>query len=861
MSNGAQRIAVVAIHGVGDHLPEEMAKAVGGMLESRHSAAGASRYEEFESDSIQARIAPVKVSRAPGGKPHATGGWGPMDALQLAGAQVLSAGAAQQNSIDHVFMEGQLADYQEEGPEDTYEFFRLQGARKADGTFPPKQVHIYDMCWSDLSAVGNAGLRVFGELYQILFHLGSVGVVNVAAAATFFNDKPGVAEKWDRFTTAQKWAAGALAFPVALLNLIILAFAVALFLTAAFAKAASGGQLIAAAIAVIAVAAAVWAYLLLRRGGFSLTTYRIPLIVAMGVAALAALGVIAIKSLQTAPLAREIAQGIVAVLLLAAALVGTAAIASAYDTIRPGAREAFWWILPAVPISAGISLFAAPWTGHRYYAMAVLVRSAEVGFCWLTLSWVAFWASMIWAVFAGRAAVGAVRSSELPGVPSERERASRTNWTARLTIGLPAAIFLLVTFAAWGGLLNAALPLLPRDASLTPHTRPSHGEIQAACEGSADTFCYSPLWVGKGRIKPARTWADEAFYRAGVPFLPVLLAFIGIAILISLYAMAPSSANEVSPPMGANPQASSALGNWLDQGFRFMRWAGRALYLGVLLFPPVMTLFYFRPAWLAPYIAATFPFSKAMGALVAGGAVGALAFGGRLSKLSMGMRAGVRVALDVDNWLREHPSGTNPTARICARYVTLLRYIANWKDAGGLGYDALVIFAHSQGTVITADLLRFLHVEASAAHGFAHYDRSLQRLKEIKLYFFTVGCPLQQLYGLRFPYLYGYACQSGASAPPPEPSDLGVTRWTNAYRTGDYVGRFLWRPGVPPDDPFAPAGPISPAAWDPPSAVPANVLDGPSRAEFAVGPGAHTHYWDKTADQVAEALDATIART
>ena len=172
-----------------------------------------------------------------------------------------------------------------------------------------------------------------------------------------------------------------------------------------------------------------------------------------------------------------------------------------------------------------------------------------------------------------------------------------------------------------------------------------------------------------------------------------------------------------------------------------------------------------------------------------------------------------------------------------------------------------MIFAHSQGTVITADLLRFLHVEASAAHGFAHYDRSLQRLKEIKLYFFTVGCPLQQLYGLRFPYLYGYACQSGASAPPPEPSDLGVTRWTNAYRTGDYVGRFLWRPGVPPDDPFAPAGPISPAAWDPPSAVPANVLDGPSRAEFAVGPGAHTHYWDKTADQVAEALDATIART
>ena len=71
--------------------------------------------------------------------------------------------------------------------------------------------------------------------------------------------------------------------------------------------------------------------------------------------------------------------------------------------------------------------------------------------------------------------------------------------------------------------------------------------------------------------------------------------------------------------------------------------------------------------------------------------MGLLAFGGRLSKLTGGLRTGVRVALDVHNWLREHPEGTNPTARICARYVSLLRHIAQWRDADNNGYDRRVL--------------------------------------------------------------------------------------------------------------------------------------------------------------------------
>ena len=45
-----------------------------------------------------------------------------------------------------------------------------------------------------------------------------------------------------------------------------------------------------------------------------------------------------------------------------------------------------------------------------------------------------------------------------------------------------------------------------------------------------------------------------------------------------------------------------------------------------------------------------------------------------------GFRPVLRVMLDVDNWRREHPRDSNPAARICGRYISLLRHIACWQD-------------------------------------------------------------------------------------------------------------------------------------------------------------------------------------
>jgi len=123
---------------------------------------------------------------------------------------------------------------------------------------------------------------------------------------------------------------------------------------------------------------------------------------------------------------------------------------------------------------------------------------------------------------------------------------------------------------------------------------------------------------------------------------------------------------------------------------------------------------------------------------------------------------------------------------------------------------------------------------------------------------FTMGCPLRDLYGLRFPRLYGWTRDSGDPVMKPLPADLerdpqrapaplglyAVKHWVNAYRSGDYIGRYLWRRT---DDRNT---------WD----VTTVMENSPKSLEFCIGAGSHTHYWDVTAPAIAYRLDALIAQ-
>jgi len=195
------RIAVIAIHGVGDHLPFDMAKSVANMLEDLEDIENGERvprYCAFGASTVRLNVAPVKVQSHAFETPLDDGktgvsekqSWGPMGALYDSNRSVQHPSQAAPDSLDHLFMEGQLAKYKGDGSEDTYEVLRLSGKRRKNAAVGPEhetvgsshpsvpetEVHVYDMFWSDLSGVSKTGLRIFGELYQLTFHLASIGV-------------------------------------------------------------------------------------------------------------------------------------------------------------------------------------------------------------------------------------------------------------------------------------------------------------------------------------------------------------------------------------------------------------------------------------------------------------------------------------------------------------------------------------------------------------------------------------------------------------------------------------------------------------------------------------------------------------
>jgi hypothetical protein len=197
------------------------------------------------------------------------------------------------------------------------------------------------------------------------------------------------------------------------------------------------------------------------------------------------------------------------------------------------------------------------------------------------------------------------------------------------------------------------------------------------------------------------------------------------------------------------------------------------------------------------------------------------------------IRVVLDITLDVANWLRHEPPQETPRARICARFVSLLKYICSWRDLdSNQPYDAIIILSHSQGCVIAADLFRFLVYAAEPGLGRIFHSRG--DAERLPVYLFTMGCPLRQLYGQRFPDEYAWAME-------PNPDDLGVALWSNFYRSGDYVGRALWQPDLDQSGAY----------------VCGSLQDG-KRRERCIGAGAHTHYWDETAPEVAEELDHLI---
>jgi hypothetical protein len=154
----------------------------------------------------------------------------------------------------------------------------------------------------------------------------------------------------------------------------------------------------------------------------------------------------------------------------------------------------------------------------------------------------------------------------------------------------------------------------------------------------------------------------------------------------------------------------------------------------------------------------------------------------------------------------------------------------------------IVIVAHSQGTVISADLLRYLQSQG----------RLQSLVGGLPVALVTVGSPLRDLYGERFPLLYRWVGSRDAAFADAAPAAaaLGASEWVNACRSGDYVGRFIWTPD-------GDAARFAVATVEPDGSVQARRAG--DRTEFCLGAGGHTHYFSNDAVALAIEIDRLVA--
>ncbi len=356
------------------------------------------------------------------------------------------------------------------------------------------------------------------------------------------------------------------------------------------------------------------------------------------------------------------------------------------------------------------------------------------------------------------------------------------------------------------------------------------------------------------------------------------LGFLLITAMLALWGLLPAIMAEVMQK-GPNPEdkdsaASTWLGRSLNSGYLLLRGAARLLRLwGLIMAVGTVALLWFgtRPGapdataglegappsvravfWLAERVPSEDATLKQKAARIYRFSADAMAWAGLVivllltgsgpfAFLALGFRSVLDVGLDVVNWLRVHPRGGNLRTQATARYVALLRHVCEARDEDDPSkykFGRVVILAHSQGTVITADLFRFLR-----GGGLKNHRLEALLAGQLPVSFFTMGCPLRQIYSLRFPHLYEWARHEADDPPGAEPS-LDIlppgSRWINFYRSGDYVGRHLWQVDAEP-------------AW---------VIGGkgapPHCEELCLGAGAHIHYWDHTAPEVGTKLNALV---
>lgn len=719
----------------------------------------------------------------------------------------------------------------------------------ADAHGGPAQVDLYELYWADLSRLSSALPRLVTELFTLLFRLSLLGRDTIDHSLVTRKDPPG--RRWRLLRLLQSGFDWGFSRVLALLDLQM----VMLGLLGVPLGLLIGHEQLAFEVALVVggVALAWWACY--RLGGAWRWAW--PFVVA-------GVGAAVLWAWRLPPDAgQHWALGVAWLVVLS---IGLGAVLRVTERRFPFTAP-MGWAMWACVVTA--TVWVAATRGD-----ALLRGRVDLG-VWVVGGMAAFegvlGAISLWWFVAGLLLVGWAISGALASRAAGVPRARATVATGRLGLFASASFFLVLSMGAWAvasRLVGLSMLCVPYEPWLYTHLTdvPNHFgvEIGAACR--------------VGEQLSAANFVQTLYERSTEAFsLVAVAAFALLAWLLTFLLPSVVAELQLRLPDGAR------MGRWLATAFRYLDdvavrvivWAAAlgALTIGTYL---LLTLVpgHGGHALAGAYEALDEAMEvwrdisrAALGTLVVGAAsasVALSALGGLLSRQLPGLRAPLDIALDVDNHFREFPRRAIPRARIFSRYHALLRRL----DAEG--YDRIVIVAHSQGTVLTADLLHYLvqrHAARPGDEAAAVGARVAQRAQLL-----TLGCPLRQLYASRFPALYDWVLANDGQCFGPKAEALGLPRWVNAYATGDYVGRWLWSQPTPGREPM-PADARRVDGGSVHEAIPADeVAPRLARApevDLCLGTGAHTHYFepvrrDPAAKEprrasVAQIVDALIA--
>jgi hypothetical protein len=200
-------------------------------------------------------------------------------------------------------------------------------------------------------------------------------------------------------------------------------------------------------------------------------------------------------------------------------------------------------------------------------------------------------------------------------------------------------------------------------------------------------------------------------------------------------------------------------GRALDDGLRLLERSAILLFLATFVLQPLVSMLH----WLDATTRCCAPVRGALDWLYGNSAMWVTWSSGVIVVAGLGLlllrdRIGplIDAALDVDNYLREHPRTRTPRARIAERYAALLRHLNAWRDAEGRPYERVVLVSHSQGTVITVELPGFARCERAVNPDLFPLLDADATPGAPRLALFTMGSPLRQLNQRAFPSLFAW---------------------------------------------------------------------------------------------------------